>query len=128
MISFPLPATRLHVKLSISPADEVLEHGGLSRRLPADDRDLRQVYDHGHTELREDVLDLVDEGDEGLHPYVTLLRARHGGGRRVVDAAGHCKGLLHPSLSSSASASRPKTFTRSAVFFYSRCRLASLSH
>ena len=85
----------LNVKLSISPAHEVLQHGRLSRRLPPDDRDLRQVYHHGHAELREDVLDLVDEGDEGLHPYVTLLRPRHGGGRRVVSAAGHCKGLLH---------------------------------
>ena len=82
---------------SLSPADEVLEHGRLSRRLATDDCDLRQVYDHGHAELREDVLYLVDEGDEGLHPDVALLLTRHGGGRgrRVVDAAGHCKGLLH---------------------------------
>ena len=61
---------------------------------PADDRDLRQVYDHGHAELREDVLDLVNERDEGLHAMVALLRSRHGGGRRVVDAAGQCKRLL----------------------------------
>lgn len=43
--------------------------------MTADDRDLGQVDDHGHAELREGVLHAIDDGNQGLHPLIS--RRRH---------------------------------------------------
>ena len=51
------------------PPDERLEHGGLARGLRAHDRNLGELQvaaDVIHARLREDVLELVDEGDEAI--------------------------------------------------------------
>ena len=53
-----------------SPADKILQHGGLSGALTADDGNLRQVDGHVYAQLREGVLHPVDDGDERLHALV----------------------------------------------------------
>ena len=50
-------------------ADERLEHGGLPGGLRAHDRNLRELQvaaDILHARLREDILELVDQGDEAV--------------------------------------------------------------
>lgn len=71
-------------------ADERLEDAGLAAALAADDRDLRQVDGGAAPQLREDVLQLVDDRDHrrphrrGGRGRRRRRRRRAGGGGVVV--------------------------------------------
>lgn len=54
-----------------SLADEVLEYGTFSRTLTADDGDLRQIELHSHTELRECILEFVNNRYQLFHSRVS---------------------------------------------------------
>ena len=56
---------------SDSPSNKVLQDRRFSCRLAAHHRDLGQVDGVGDTELGEDILHPVHDGDEGLHARVT---------------------------------------------------------
>lgn len=65
-----------------SLANAVLQHGALSRALPAYHGYLRQVNGRLHAQLREGVLQLVDNGDKlvhGTHPRRHLGAPGFGG-------------------------------------------------
>lgn len=57
-----------------SPANEILQHRALARRLATHNGYLRKIKLHMHTQLRKRILQLVHYGDELFHPRV----ARHG--------------------------------------------------
>lgn len=66
----------------IQPPDEVLQHRALPRALSAHHRDLRQIQVATLADGAKGVLELVDEGNEVLHPPVS-----HDAGR-LLDPAG----------------------------------------
>ena len=67
--------TTTSISKQVIPADEILQHGALPGALSAHHGDLRQVQVTALPDGAEGVLQLVDEGDQVLHPPVP-----HGGG------------------------------------------------